>query len=89
MEMINSLSAVQVTLDNQPINFQITQVGSNAQIYVEYHHSFHELTAHLQGGGGGIGGVDLTGILGYWWLILSVAIVAVASVIALIIVKRG
>jgi len=89
MEMINSLSAVQVTLDNQPIDFQITQVGSNAQIYVEYHHSFHELTAHLQGGGGGIGGVDLTGILGYWWLILSVAIVAVASVIALIIVKRG
>jgi hypothetical protein len=89
MEMINSLSAVQVTLDNQPINFQINQVGSNAQIYVEYHHSFHELTAHLQGGSAGIGGGDLTSIMGYWWLILSVAIVAVASVIALIIVKRG
>ncbi|MEM3752654.1 MAG: hypothetical protein QXM65_06885, partial [Candidatus Bathyarchaeia archaeon] len=81
---------VQVTLDNQPINFQITQVGSNAQIYVEYHHSFHELTAHLQGGGGsGIGGVDLTGFMNYWWIILSVVIVAVASVIAAIIVKRG
>jgi len=88
IEMISSLSAVQVTLDNQPIDFQITQVGSNAQIYVQYHHSYHELTAHLSGGGG-IGGVDLTGILGYWWLILSVAIVAVAAVIAAIIVKRG
>jgi hypothetical protein len=87
IEMVSSLSAVQVTLDNQPIDFQITQVGSNAQIYVQYHHSFHELTAHLQGGGG-IGGVDLTGILGYWWLILSVAIVAVAAVMAVIIVKR-
>ncbi|MGB9714161.1 MAG: hypothetical protein ACPLZC_04175 [Candidatus Bathyarchaeales archaeon] len=90
IEMINSLSNVQVTLDNQPIDFQITQVGSNAQIYVEYHHSFHELTVHLSGGGGGgIGGLDLTGILSYWWMILSVAIVAVASVIAAIIVKRG
>ncbi|MEM3696253.1 MAG: hypothetical protein QXQ94_01945 [Candidatus Bathyarchaeia archaeon] len=89
IEMINSLSNVQVTLDNQPIEFQINQVGSYAQIYVEYHHSFHELTAHLQGGGGGIGGVDLTGFMSYWWLILSVAIVAVASVIAAIIVKRG
>jgi len=89
IEMISSLSAVQVTLDNQPIDFQITQVGSNAQIYVQYHHSYHELTAHLSGGGGGIGGVDLTGILGYWWLILSIAIVAVAAVIAAIIVKRG
>jgi hypothetical protein len=89
IEMINSLSAVQMTLDNQPIDFQINQVGSNAQIYVQYHHSYHELTAHLQGGSsGGIGGVDLTGILGYWWLMLSVAIVAVASIIALIIVKR-
>jgi hypothetical protein len=88
IEVISSLSAVQVTLDNQPIDFQITQVGSNAQIYVQYHHSYHELTAHLSGGGG-IGGVDLTGILGYWWLILSVAIVAVAAVIAAIIVKRG
>jgi len=88
IEMISSLSAVQVTLDNQPIDFQITQVGSNAQIKVQYHHSFHKLTAHLQGGGG-IGGVDLTGILGYWWLILSIAIIAVAAVIAAIIVKRG
>ncbi|MEM3725237.1 MAG: hypothetical protein QXK98_00015 [Candidatus Bathyarchaeia archaeon] len=90
IDMISSLSNVQVTLDNQPIDFQITQVGSNAQIYVEYHHSFHELTAHLQGGGGGgIGGVDLTGFMSYWWIILSVAIVAVASVIAAIIVRRG
>jgi len=89
IEMISSLSAVQVTLDNQPIDFQINQVGSNAQIYVQYHHSYHELTAHLSGGGGGISGIDLTGILGYWWLILSVAIVAVAAVIAAIIVKRG
>jgi hypothetical protein len=89
IEMVSSLSAVQVTLDNQPIDFQINQVGSNAQIYVQYHHSFHELTAHLQGGGGSIGGVDLTGILGYWWLMLSIAIVAVAVVIAAIIVKRG
>jgi|GEM_PF-1286024 len=89
MDMISSLSAVKVTLDNQPINFQISQIGRYAQIYVQYHHSFHDLTAHLKGGGGGIGGVDLTGILGYWWLILSVAIVAVASIIALIIVKRG
>ncbi|MGB9778324.1 MAG: hypothetical protein ACPLW8_02870 [Candidatus Bathyarchaeales archaeon] len=88
IEMINSLSNVQVTLDNQPIDFQITQVGSNAQIYVEYHHSFHELTAHLQGGSSGIGGVDFTGIMSYWWMILSVAIVAVAAVIAVIIVKR-
>ncbi|MBT0160570.1 hypothetical protein G4O51_11375 [Candidatus Bathyarchaeota archaeon A05DMB-2] len=85
IEMVNSLSAVQVTLDNQPIDFQINQVGNNAQIYVEYHHSFHELTAHLQGG---VGGADLTGILGYWWIILSVAIIAAASVIALIIIKR-
>jgi hypothetical protein len=90
MDMISSLSAVKVTLDNQPIDFQISQMGNYAQIYVQYHHSFHDLTAHLKGGGGGsIGGVDLTGILGYWWLILSVAIVAVASIIALIIVKRG
>ncbi len=88
MEMVNSLSAVKVTLDNQPIDFQISQVGSNAQIYVQYHHSYHELTAHLKGGGG-IGGVDLTGFMSYWWIILSVAIVAVAAVIALIIVKRG
>jgi len=89
IEMISSLSAVQVTLDNQPIDFQITQVGSNAQIYVQYQHSYHELTAHLSGGGGGgIGGVDLTGILSYWWLMLSVAIVAVAAVIAALIVKR-
>jgi hypothetical protein len=88
MEMVNSLSAVKVTLDNQPIDFQITQVGSNAQIYVQYHHSFHELTAHLRGGGASIGGLNLTGILNYWWLILSVAIVAAASVTAIIIVKR-
>ncbi len=86
--MVNSLSAVKVTLDNQPIDFQISQVGSNAQIYVQYHHSYHELTTHLKGGGG-IGGVDLTGFMSYWWMILSVAIVAVAAVIALIIVKRG
>jgi len=90
LDMISSLSAVKVTLDNQPIDFQISQMGNYAQIYVQYHHSFHDLTAHLKGGGGGsIGGVDLTGILGYWWLILSVAIVAVASIIAFIIVKRG
>ena len=89
IEMISSLSAVQVTLDNQPIDFQITQVGSNAQIYVQYQHSYHELTAHLSGGGGGIGGGALTSILSYWWLIMSVAIVAVASIIAFIIVKRG
>jgi Tol biopolymer transport system component len=90
LDMISSLSAVKVTLDNQPIDFQISQMGNYAQIYVQYHHSFHDLTAHLKGGSGGsIGGVDLTGILGYWWLILSVAIVAVASIIALIIVKRG
>jgi hypothetical protein len=89
IEMISSLSTVHVTLDNQPIDFQINQVGNNAQIYVQYHHSYHELTAHLSGGGGGIGGVDLTGILGYWWLILSIAIIAVAAVIAAIIVKRG
>ncbi|MEM2147031.1 MAG: hypothetical protein QXJ94_00290 [Candidatus Bathyarchaeia archaeon] len=89
MEMITSLSAVSVTLDNQPIEFQINQVGSYAQIYVEYHHSFHELTAHLSSSGVGIGGVDLTGLMSYWWIILSVAIVAVASVIATIIVKRG
>lgn len=56
---------------------------------MQYHHSYHQLTTHLSGGGGGVGGVDLTGILGYWWLILSIAIVAVASVIAAIIVKRG
>ncbi|MEM2953210.1 MAG: hypothetical protein QXM52_02825 [Candidatus Bathyarchaeia archaeon] len=87
MDMVNSLSAVRVTLDNQPIDFQINQVGSNAQIYVQYHHSYHELTAHLQGGGG-FGGVDATSILSYWWIILSVAIVAVAAVIASIIVKR-
>jgi hypothetical protein len=90
VDMISSLSAVKVTLDNQPIDFQISQMGNYAQIYVQYHHSFHELTAHLSGsGGGGIGGVDLTGILSYWWLILSIAIVAVASIIAFIIVKRG
>jgi len=89
IEMISSLSTVQVTLDNQPIDFQITQVGSNAQIYVQYHHSLRELTAHLQGGAGSIGGIDLTGITSYWWLILSVAIVAVAVVIAAIIVRRG
>jgi len=89
IEMISSLSAVQVTLDNQPIDFQITQVGSNAQIYVQYQHSYHELTARLSGGGGGIGGGALTSILSYWWLIMSVAIVAVASIIAFIIVKRG
>ncbi|MBS7616667.1 hypothetical protein KEJ45_05670 [Candidatus Bathyarchaeota archaeon] len=88
MEMITSLSAVSVTLDNQPIEFQINQVGSYAQIYVEYHHSFHELTAHLSSSGVGIGGVDLTGIMSYWWLMLSITIVAVASIIALIIVKR-
>ncbi|MEM3458924.1 MAG: hypothetical protein QXN36_08600 [Candidatus Bathyarchaeia archaeon] len=88
IEMVNSLSDIRVTLDNQPVDFQISQVGSNAQIYVEYHHSYHELTAHLQGGGGGIGGVDLTGLMSYWWLILSVAIVAVAAIIAVIIVKR-
>ncbi|MGB9853914.1 MAG: hypothetical protein ACPLRY_03790 [Candidatus Bathyarchaeales archaeon] len=88
IEMVNSLSAVKVTLDNQPIDFQITQVGSNAQIYVQYHHSLHDLTAHLGGGGGGIGGLDATGILSYWWLILSVAIIAVAAVIAAMIVKR-
>ncbi|MEM2971671.1 MAG: hypothetical protein QW270_04535 [Candidatus Bathyarchaeia archaeon] len=86
IEMISSLSAVQVTLDNQPIDFQINQVDNYAQIYVEYQHSFHELTAHLSGGGGGL---DSTDILSYWWLILSIAIVAVASVIAVIIVKRG
>jgi hypothetical protein len=89
VDMISSLSAVKVTLDNQPIDFQISQMGNYAQIYVQYHHSFHDLTAHLKGGGGGIGGVDLTGILSYWWLILSVAIIAVASIIAFIIVKRG
>jgi hypothetical protein len=88
VDMISSLSAVKVTLDNQPIDFEITQSGNYAQIYVQYHHSYHDLTAHLKGGGG-IGGVDLTGILSYWWLILSVAIVAVASIIAFIIVKRG
>jgi hypothetical protein len=87
IEMVNSLSNVKVTLDNQPIDFQISQVGNNAQIYVQYHHSYHKLTAHLQGGGG-IGGGDFTGILSYWWLILSVVIVAAASVIALIIIKR-
>jgi hypothetical protein len=48
IEMISSLSAVQVTLDNQPIDFQINQVGNNAQIYVQYHHSLHDLTAHLR-----------------------------------------
>ena len=89
IDMISSLSTVTVTLDNQPLDFQISQAGGYAQIYVQYHHSFHQLTAHLSGGGGGIGGVNLTGILGYWWLILSIAIVAVASVIAAIIVKRG
>ncbi|MEM2419894.1 MAG: thrombospondin type 3 repeat-containing protein [Candidatus Bathyarchaeia archaeon] len=89
IDMISSLSAVKVTLDNQPLDFQISQAGGYAQIYVQYHHSFHQLTAHLSGGGGGIGGVNLTGILSYWWLILSIAIVAVASVIAAIIVKRG
>ena len=87
VDMISSLSAVKVTLDNQPIDFQISQIGNYVQIYVQYYHSFHDLTAHLKGGG--IGGVDLTSVLGYWWLILSVAIVAVASIIALIIVKRG
>ncbi|MBS7616290.1 hypothetical protein KEJ45_03735 [Candidatus Bathyarchaeota archaeon] len=89
VEMINSLSAVKVTLDNQPIDFQISQTGGYAQIYVQYHHSYHELTAHLSSSGVGIGGVDLTGLMSYWWIILSVAIVAVASVIAAIIVKRG
>jgi len=88
VDMISSLSAVKVTLDNQPIDFEITQSGNYAQIYVQYHHSFHDLTAHLKGGGG-IGGVDLTCILSYWWLILSVAIVAAASIIAFFIVKRG
>ena len=89
IEMINSLSAFKVTLDNQPINFNINQVGNNAQIYVQYHHSLHDLTAHFGGGGGGgIGGAESTGILGYWWLILSVVIVAVAAIIALILVKR-
>jgi hypothetical protein len=89
VDMISSLSTVKVTLDNQPIDFQISQMGNYAQIYVQYHHSFHDLTAHLKGGVGGSGGIDLTGILGYWWLILSVAIVAMASIIAFIIVKRG
>ncbi|MBX5321557.1 MAG: hypothetical protein QHH12_00155 [Candidatus Bathyarchaeota archaeon] len=88
VSMISALSNVKVTLDDQPIDFQISQVGNYAQIYVQYHHSYHDLTAHLSGGGG-IGGVDLTGILSYWWLILSVGIVAVASIIAAIIVKRG
>ncbi|MCS7123807.1 MAG: hypothetical protein NZ932_00080 [Candidatus Bathyarchaeota archaeon] len=88
IEMISSLSALRVTLDNQPIEFQTRQAGGYAQIHVQYHHSYHQLTAHLRGGGG-IGGVDLTGILGYWWLILSVSIIAIASVIAAIIVKRG
>ncbi|MBX5328705.1 MAG: hypothetical protein ACQXXE_05830 [Candidatus Bathyarchaeia archaeon] len=86
IEMVSSLSAVKVTLDNHPIDFQINKIGNNAQIYVEYHHSFHELTAHLQGGG--MGGVDLTDLMSYWWLILSVAIVAIAAVIAVIIVKH-
>ncbi|MEM2106135.1 MAG: hypothetical protein QXV21_06715 [Candidatus Bathyarchaeia archaeon] len=92
IDMISSLSAVTVTLDNQPLDFQISQAGGYAEIYVQYHHSYHELTAHLSGGGGGGvggGGLDLTSILSYWWLILSVAIVAVASVIAAMIVKRG
>ncbi|MEM3773682.1 MAG: hypothetical protein QXX92_01565 [Candidatus Bathyarchaeia archaeon] len=91
VEMISSLSAVKVTLDDQPIDFQISQAGGYAQIYVQYHHSYHQLAAHLSGGGGaaGGGGFDFTGILSYWWLILSVAIVAVASVIAAMIVKRG
>ncbi|MEM2806873.1 MAG: hypothetical protein QXK86_08515, partial [Candidatus Bathyarchaeia archaeon] len=90
IDMISSLSAVTVTLDNQPLDFQISQAGGYAQIYVQYHHSYHQLTAHLSGGGGVTGGgLDLTGILSYWWLILSVAIVAVASVIAAMIVKRG
>ncbi|MGB9683952.1 MAG: hypothetical protein ACPL1Z_03365, partial [Candidatus Bathyarchaeales archaeon] len=92
VNMISALSNVKVTLDDQPVNFQISQVGNYAQIYVQYYHSYHELTAHLSGGaggGGGVGGIDLTGILSYWWLILSVGIVAAASVIAAIIVKRG
>ncbi|MEM0058630.1 MAG: hypothetical protein QXG58_07405 [Candidatus Bathyarchaeia archaeon] len=65
IDMISSLSAVTVTLDNQPLEFQISQAGGYAQIYVQYHHSYHQLTTHLSGGGGGVGGVDLTGILGY------------------------
>ncbi|MGB9676742.1 MAG: hypothetical protein ACPL0C_06105 [Candidatus Bathyarchaeales archaeon] len=92
VNMINALSNVKVTLDDQPVDFQISQVGNYAQIYVQYHHSYHELTAHLSGGvggSGGIGGIDLTGILSYWWLILSVGIVAAASVITAIIIKRG
>ncbi|MGB9676174.1 MAG: hypothetical protein ACPL0C_03195 [Candidatus Bathyarchaeales archaeon] len=90
IEMISSFSDIKVTLDNQPIEFQTTQIGSYAQIYVQYHHSFHELTAHLKGGGAGsIGGIDLTGIMSYWWLILSAAIIAVAAVVSVIIVKRG
>jgi len=87
VDMISSLSAVRVTLDNQPINFEINQVGNYAQIHVQYHHSYHELTTDLNGGGG-IGGVDLSGLLSYWWLILSIGIVAVASIIALIMVRR-
>ncbi|MEM3553600.1 MAG: hypothetical protein QW658_01420, partial [Candidatus Bathyarchaeia archaeon] len=89
VEMISSLSAVKVTLDDQPIDFQISQAGGYAQIYVQYRHSYHQLAAHLSGGGGVGGGFNFTGILSYWWLILSVAIVVVASVIAAIIVKRG
>ncbi|MEM4704873.1 MAG: hypothetical protein QXJ02_07395, partial [Candidatus Bathyarchaeia archaeon] len=88
LEMINALSAVKVTLDNQPIDFQINQVGNNAQIYVQYSHSFHELTAHLRGGGS-VGGLDLNGLMSYWWMILSLAIVAIAIITAAIIVKRG
>ncbi|MEM3770060.1 MAG: hypothetical protein QXG76_02595, partial [Candidatus Bathyarchaeia archaeon] len=87
-DMISTLSNVKVTLDDQPIDFQISQAGGYAQIYVQYHHSYHQLAAHLSGGGSGGGGFDFTAILSYWWLILSIAIVAVASVIATIIVKR-
>ena len=84
VSLISSLSAVRVTLDNQPIDFTINQVGNTAQITVQYHHSFHQLTAELAGGGG-IGPLNI----GQQWLIwIVVGVAAIAVVIVFLLKKR-
>lgn len=85
MEMLSGLSAVSVTLDDQPVDFEIVQVGSYARIYVEYHHSYHELTAHLQSGGMTIGPGF---VLPLWVIILIIAAAIVAVVLILFVIRK-
>lgn len=85
MEMLSGLSAVRVMLDDQPIEFEISQVGNYARIYVEYHHSYHELTAHLRGTGF-IG--DLEDALGGVWVIIAIIIVAIVVTVAVLLLLR-